>query len=75
MIKLILIGFFLFCLICLLCFLVYYQLDILLKKTSLDPMVQDVLVYLVTFSLAFVLAIFTAPFMGYGENPLEKFLK
>jgi len=65
------VGFFAFCLICLICFWVYFFLD---KKLAKNPY-GDFLVYLVTFVLAFGLAVITAPFMGYGENPLEILFK
>lgn len=65
------VGFTAFCLICLICFWVYLYLD---KKLEKKPF-RDLIVYLVTFILAFGLALITAPFMGYGENPLEILLK
>jgi NhaP-type Na+/H+ or K+/H+ antiporter len=65
------VGFSAFCLIGLICFWVYLYLD---KKLEKKPF-GDFLVYLVTFVLAFGLAIITAPLMGYGENPLEILFK
>ena len=65
------VGFFIFCLICYICFWVYLYLDKKLDKKTYG----DLVVYLVTFVLAFGLAIITAPFMGYGENPLEILFK
>ncbi len=65
------VGFLAFCLMCLICFWVYFFLD---KKLEKKPY-GDFLVYLVTFVLAFGLAVITAPLMGYGENPLEFLFK
>jgi len=65
------VGFIAFCLICLICFWLYLYLD---KKLEKNPY-RELIVYLVTFVTAFGLAIITAPFMGYGENPLEILFK
>lgn len=64
-------GFLLFCLICGLVFVVYIYLD---KKFE-NKSYKDLLTYLATFLLAFALAVLTAPFMGYGENPLDFLFK
>jgi hypothetical protein len=36
---------------------------------------KDIVTYLSTFLLAFGLAVVSAPFMGYGENPLDYLFK
>jgi NhaP-type Na+/H+ or K+/H+ antiporter len=67
----ILIGFIIFCLIGLISFLVYLYLD---KKLEKKPY-KDLVTYLSVFIMAFGLAIISAPFMGYGENPLRILFK
>lgn len=65
-----LIGFIVFVGICGLCFLTYKWSDDYLYRKGVNPLLKDIITYILSFCLAFGLAILSAPLMGHGKNPI-----